>query len=143
MPGSPTKRRLSVGSGQARRARHPLHVERGRQRSPLMKSWEGKHALERCPSFSRWPILWYAESAFVIADSPVKLQDRCRTLVSSASEHWLQFADSLFLEYLRPKNRDGSVDLIDGRCFTPESAIKILGVVVDSKGSTQIAVAAR
>lgn len=47
---------------------------------PPPMGWEEGLAVGRCPDFWPCPILWYADLAYMVADSLGKLQDCCRSL---------------------------------------------------------------
>lgn len=108
----------------------------------LVKACGGVSPDDRRPALNLWYIFWFADSAYIRADDPIKLQTRCSALAESASVYRIPFSEDSF-DILRSDGGEESVSLSDGRWFTPGPALKVLGVLVDAQGSTHISIKAR
>lgn len=55
------------------------NVAAGAITRPLVEEWADAPCTEWCHEIRDWPILWYAENAYVSTDNMATLQKRCRT----------------------------------------------------------------
>lgn len=82
--------------------------------------------------------LRYADSAYVVADSLGQLQKKCRALVLVAAEYDIPLSASS-VEVLAAGDVECSITLENGNTFAQTATLKVLGVQVDSGGSTRTA----
>lgn len=95
-----------------------------------------------CVALAPWPLPWYADNAYVIADDPIKLQTRCCALSESVLEYGIPFS-AASLEVLPCNGDDRDITLQDGIYFVPTELLVVRGVAVDSKGRAAVAITAQ
>lgn len=120
----------------------PCTSERGPDRDRLARrscgilpqalSWtsgQTKLAQKRLPS-SAFP--WVRQQVHVLAETPDKLQQGCRSMVSSSAEYGIPFGDSS-LEMLGDSIGAPVITLVDGRKVIAKPCIKVFRVTAGRK----------
>lgn len=63
--------------------------------SPFLETWESVPPIDWSEVLREYPILWFADDAYIFADTPEKVQHRCRGLVDAAAEYGIRSAPPL------------------------------------------------